>query len=84
MKIKGIPCALKSPVAVRLVKKFLARYRQESLPQRPLRSSRQVWISCLPLRSLRLRGENAFVSFLFRVIPWQMYLLVSLFPSYSV
>jgi len=23
MKIKGIPCALKSPVAVRLVKKFL-------------------------------------------------------------
>jgi hypothetical protein len=34
MKIKGIPCALKSPVAVRLVKKFLARYRQESLPQR--------------------------------------------------
>ena len=26
-----------------------------------LRSSRQVGISCLPLRSLRLRGENAFI-----------------------
>ena len=28
--------------------------------QSTLRSSRQVRISCLPLRSLRLRGENAF------------------------
>ena len=26
-----------------------------------LRSSRQVRISCIPLRSLRLRGENAFM-----------------------
>ena len=26
-----------------------------------LRSTRQVQISCLPLRSLRLRGENAFM-----------------------
>ncbi|MEN9673170.1 MAG: hypothetical protein RL553_1435 [Planctomycetota bacterium] len=29
--------------------------------QSTLRSSRQVLISCLPLRSLRLRGENAFI-----------------------
>ena len=35
---------------------------------RTLRSSRQVMISCFPLRSLRLRGENAFI-LLFRVIP---------------
>ncbi len=28
--------------------------------QRTLRSSRRIRISCLPLRSLRLRGENAF------------------------
>jgi hypothetical protein len=32
------------------------------------RSSRKVWISCLPLRPLRLRGENAFMLH-FRVIP---------------
>ena len=33
-----------------------------------LRSSKHVWISCVPLRSLRLRGENVFM-ILFRVIP---------------
>ena len=41
---------------------------------RTLRSSRQVKISFLPLRPLRLRGENAFILH-FRVIPWQMHLL---------
>ena len=51
---------------------------------RTLRSIRQVRISCLPLRSLRLRGENALL-FFFRVIPSQMLLLCfSLFPCNSV
>ncbi len=64
MKIKGIPCALKSPVAVRLVKKFLIDIAKNFTAKtlRTLRSSRQVMIFCFPLR---LRGENAFVSFLF-------------------
>ena len=51
---------------------------------RTLRSIRQVRISCLPLRSLRLGGENA-LFFFFRVHPWLMYLLCfSSFPCNSV
>ena len=33
---------------------------QESLLRSTLRSTRQIRISCLPLRSLHLRGEDAF------------------------
>ena len=36
---------------------------------RPLRSSRQVMISYLPLRSSRLRGENAFILLFSILIP---------------
>ncbi len=67
MKIKGIPCALKSPVAVRLVKKFLIDiaknfYRKEAKKQQTssdflysfalFASSRWEWLISLLIRAL--------------------------------
>ena len=51
--------------------------------RRPRRSSRQVWISCFPLRSLRLRGEM--LLFLFSVfVRGKCFFWFSSFPCNSV
>ena len=54
MKIKGIPCALKSPVAVRLVKKFLAEIAKNHPKDFQKIQSKTTLIKRVPKKEIEL------------------------------